>query len=111
MKVSVRLALEHIERAFQPHPIDAWLLAPADMPGILTLTIDRLIGAYECDDLARPIEPARIWAPRCGRSPGAPGFVSLAAGRRGGAIGRGRGNQCPRGSSSGRLSRRMPTNR
>jgi molybdenum cofactor cytidylyltransferase len=62
MKVSVRLGLERIERDFHPHASDAWLLAPADMPGISPLTIDRLIGAYQ-SGLGRA-EPAQIWAPR-----------------------------------------------
>ncbi len=62
MKVSVRLGLERIEREFHPHSNDAWLLSPADMPGIAPLTIDRLIGAYQAG-LDRT-EPARIWAPR-----------------------------------------------
>jgi molybdenum cofactor cytidylyltransferase len=62
MKVSVRLGLECIERDFHPHSSDAWLLAPADMPGISPFTIDLLIGAYQSGmDRA---EPARIWAPR-----------------------------------------------
>ncbi|MBI3837076.1 MAG: nucleotidyltransferase family protein [Planctomycetia bacterium] len=63
MKVSVRLGLERIEREFHPDAHDAWLLAPADMPGILARTIDRLIGAYEWDQV-RAGEPARIWVPR-----------------------------------------------
>jgi molybdenum cofactor cytidylyltransferase len=62
MKVSVRLGLERIEREFHPHSSDAWLLAPADMPGLVPATIDRLIDAY-LSDLDR-VESARIWAPR-----------------------------------------------
>ncbi|HEV3138192.1 MAG TPA: nucleotidyltransferase family protein [Pirellulales bacterium] len=62
MKVSVRLGLERIERDFHPLSCDAWLLAPADMPGISPLTIDRLIGAYQ-SGLDRA-EPAQILAPR-----------------------------------------------
>ncbi len=46
MKVSVRLGLEYIAASLNPRPSDAWLLAPADMPGLATATIDRLIVAY-----------------------------------------------------------------
>ncbi len=61
MKVSVRLALEFAAR-FQPRPNDAWLLAPADMPGLAVPTIDRLIDAYQTS-LRGPDTTARIWAP------------------------------------------------
>jgi molybdenum cofactor cytidylyltransferase len=61
MKVSVRLALEFAAR-FQPRPNDAWLLAPADMPGLTVTTIDHLIDAYQAS-LRGPDSTPRIWAP------------------------------------------------
>jgi molybdenum cofactor cytidylyltransferase len=60
MKVSVRLALEFAAR-FQPRPSDAWLLAPADMPGLTAQTIDHLIDAYQAS-LRGPDPTACIWA-------------------------------------------------
>jgi molybdenum cofactor cytidylyltransferase len=62
MKASVRLGLDRIAQESHPHSSEAWLLAPADMPGLAPPTIDRLIGAY-LSDLDR-VESARIWAPR-----------------------------------------------
>jgi molybdenum cofactor cytidylyltransferase len=46
MKDSVCLGLEHVKRNYDPHPTDAWLLAPADMPRLSTPVIDRLLAAY-----------------------------------------------------------------
>lgn len=43
MKDSVRHALVHIERRYSPEPSDSWLLAPADMPRISSVVIDRLL--------------------------------------------------------------------
>lgn len=63
MKESVRIALE-AETQYRPQPTDAWLLAPADMPGLSTATIDAVIGAYEAG-LDRDVQAAQIWAPRC----------------------------------------------
>ena len=65
MKVSVQLALEYISH-FAPQSTDAWLLAPADMPGLAASTIDALVGAYESSLVADPNAAPRIWAPRCG---------------------------------------------
>ena len=62
MKESVRLALEFASRCI-PAPSDAWLLAPADMPGLTSATIDRVIAAYEAD-LVRRRPGGRIHVPR-----------------------------------------------
>jgi CTP:molybdopterin cytidylyltransferase MocA len=35
-----------LQRAFDPSDEDAWLVAPADMPGLSTRVIDRLVDAY-----------------------------------------------------------------
>ncbi len=47
MKDSIALALWHIERTFSPSAADVWLLAPADMPGISSRVIDRLLAAHD----------------------------------------------------------------
>ena len=62
MKHSVRLGLDYASQ-FSPQPRDAWVMAPADMPGLSSATIDRLIAAYETPT-EHPGEPARIWAVR-----------------------------------------------
>ena len=70
MKISVGLALDTIRTLFHPAASDAWLLAPADMPGIDAAAIDRLIDAYH-----RSVERApapRIWAPSVGGRRGYP---------------------------------------
>jgi molybdenum cofactor cytidylyltransferase len=71
MKISVQLALEYISH-FAPQSTDAWLLAPADMPGLAASTIDTLVGAYESSLVADPNAAPRIWAPRCGGRRGHP---------------------------------------
>ena len=63
MKVSVQLALDYVSE-FAPQPTDAWLLAPGDMPGLTSSTIDALVGAYESSLIADPAAALRIWAPR-----------------------------------------------
>jgi molybdenum cofactor cytidylyltransferase len=47
MKVSVQHGLTHIERAYDPTDVDVWMLAPADMPRLSSLVIDRVLNAYE----------------------------------------------------------------
>jgi molybdenum cofactor cytidylyltransferase len=71
MKGSVRLGLEFVEQTLSPQPDDAWLLAPADMPGISPATIDRLIAAYQAGSHGAAGSP-RIWAPRSGGRRGHP---------------------------------------
>jgi molybdenum cofactor cytidylyltransferase len=71
MKVSVQLALDYISE-FAPHSSDAWLLAPADMPGLTAGTIDSLVGAYESNLVSEPGAAPRIWAPRHGSRRGHP---------------------------------------
>jgi molybdenum cofactor cytidylyltransferase len=51
MKASVQLALDHLAAEYAPLAIDAWLLAPADIPGLSAWVIDRVLLAY---DLQRP---------------------------------------------------------
>ena len=47
MKQSVLFGLDHISQRYQPLSSDAWLLAPADMPGIQVSTIDRVIARHQ----------------------------------------------------------------
>jgi molybdenum cofactor cytidylyltransferase len=70
MKVSIRVALEFLAR-FEPRPADAWLLAPADIPGLRVNTINALLAAYEADRGDAAKRP-RIWAPRRGTRHGHP---------------------------------------
>ncbi len=70
MKVSVLLALEYFAR-FKPCATDAWLLAPADVPGLTAATINALLDAYEAS-LCKAVDSPRIWAPRCGTRRGHP---------------------------------------
>jgi molybdenum cofactor cytidylyltransferase len=46
MKDSVQAALVHIRDRYQPHPHDAWLLAPADLPRLSPAVINQLLAAY-----------------------------------------------------------------
>src|SRR4051794_4581922 len=48
MKASVRAALAHLQK-LKPNPEDAWLVAPADIPGITAERINAMIAAYESD--------------------------------------------------------------
>lgn len=66
MKDSVRLGLEWAESR-RPQNDDAWLVAPADMPGLNVQIIDRLIAAHEAG-LGSPC----IRAPRHGTKRGHP---------------------------------------
>jgi molybdenum cofactor cytidylyltransferase len=70
MKISVREGLAFVERRFHPSATDAWLMAPADMPGIDAAMIDALLEAYQAS-LDRGIEP-RIWVPQVGGRRGHP---------------------------------------
>lgn len=65
MKASVRLALEHIAAKFSPADDDAWLLAPADLPGLTAAIIDRVLDAYAA---TRPLAVV----PACGAKRGHP---------------------------------------
>lgn len=47
MKDSVQYGLRHIERYFSPTAGDAWLLAPADMPGLSPRIINALVAAFQ----------------------------------------------------------------
>lgn len=47
MKDSVQYGLKHIERYFAPMADDAWLLAPADMPGLSPRIINALAAAFQ----------------------------------------------------------------
>ena len=46
MKDSIRIALEHITRRYQPAEQDAWLLAPADMPWLSAAVIRHLLATH-----------------------------------------------------------------
>jgi molybdenum cofactor cytidylyltransferase len=57
MKASCLLGLEHLSQHYSPSPHDRFFVCPADIPGITTDLIDRLITAAERHDAAR--EPGR----------------------------------------------------
>ncbi len=65
MRASVEIGLQFIERVFAPLPNDAWLVAPADMPGLRYSSINRLLACYD------PAAP-RILVPRVAGRPGHP---------------------------------------
>lgn len=58
MKVSLQLALSHIEQHFAPAPDDAFLVAPADMPRLSAAIIDRLIAQHTADRSNKILVPA-----------------------------------------------------
>lgn len=61
MKASIQAALSEIERNFQPDFTDAFLVAPADMPGLSAAVIGELLTQRAC-------QPGRILVPtRSGR--------------------------------------------
>jgi molybdenum cofactor cytidylyltransferase len=70
MKISVQIALARLSE-FEPRPTDAWLLAPADMPGLTAGTINLVVDSY-AQSLARAHDAPRIWVPRCGSRRGHP---------------------------------------
>jgi molybdenum cofactor cytidylyltransferase len=70
MKDSVWHGLGVLERAFHPLDEDAWLVAPADVPGLSTRVIDRLIDAYAAS-VGTP-DGCCIRAPRRGAKGGHP---------------------------------------
>ncbi|MEX0675833.1 MAG: nucleotidyltransferase family protein [Pirellulales bacterium] len=70
MKDSVRLALEWVQSR-RPQSDDAWLVAPADMPGVSPDVINRLIEAHAAGLGAGRGTP-RIRAPRHGTKRGHP---------------------------------------
>jgi molybdenum cofactor cytidylyltransferase len=70
MKDSVLWGLKRLED-FGLAADDAWLVAPADMPGLVPATIDRVIEAYEAD-ASEPRRTARIYVPLHGARRGHP---------------------------------------
>jgi molybdenum cofactor cytidylyltransferase len=64
MKESIQVGLRHLATAHQPTHHDAWLVAPADLPGLRSELIDRLIAAGGAVD--------RVVAPRFGGRQGHP---------------------------------------
>ncbi len=54
MKHSVQVALQWIDQHRAPMRTDAWLLAPADLPGLSSRIIDLVMDAYD------PLDPAII---------------------------------------------------
>ena len=65
MKASINYGLKHIEQTYFPAEADAWLVAPADMPGLSPLIINRLI-----DEAA--VKPDRVIIPTLGGRRGHP---------------------------------------
>ena len=47
MKISVQLAIAHLQKRYQPSDTDAWLLAPADLPELSTQLIDHVLAGYQ----------------------------------------------------------------
>jgi molybdenum cofactor cytidylyltransferase len=54
MKISVQLALRHLAQRVAPTDCDAWLLAPADMPGLSPAIIARLVAIHRRHASAPP---------------------------------------------------------
>jgi molybdenum cofactor cytidylyltransferase len=52
MKASVRFGLEEVAKRYQPDAGDAWLVGPADIPGLKPAVIDRLLAAHRPGNLA-----------------------------------------------------------
>src|SRR5262245_57983097 len=57
MKASLQAALQHIERGFAPTAIDAFLVAPADMPHLSTSIIDRLMLRHMANSSPKILAP------------------------------------------------------
>ncbi len=43
MKASIQFGIEHVAARYQPRPSDAWLVAPADMPGLSPAIVRELL--------------------------------------------------------------------
>ena len=52
MRESVAIALRHIQSQHRPSERDAWMLAPADMPGLTPTIIDHVLDAHSEHDPA-----------------------------------------------------------
>jgi len=52
------LALQHVKARYSPHPNDAWLLAPADLPRLSSAAINALLAEY---DSGRPLAVAPVF--------------------------------------------------
>lgn len=73
MKASVLAGLQQIAEQHQPAEHDRWLVAPADIPQLGVLTINRLVLAgVNATDHTGDGEPRPIIAPRYGSRPGHP---------------------------------------
>lgn len=63
MKASVLAGLDYVARKYQPRPLDAWLLAPADMPLLSSAAIDALLAAWRqggaSDEIVAPCRAGR----------------------------------------------------
>jgi len=61
MKASVRLGLARLCERFQPLPADAWLLAPADLPGMTAKVIQAVVAAYDAtpEQIVVPVHEGR----------------------------------------------------
>ena len=76
MKASVRLGLQWVATA-GPLACDAWLLAPADMPGLTATAIASLVAAYGANVASEDVAGADLGA----ELPGAAGTPFCSAGR------------------------------
>lgn len=70
MKASVRAALDYLSPS-EPELTDAWLLAPADMPGLTAAAINRLVDAY-AGSWPQDGRGYRVWVASCQGRPGHP---------------------------------------
>lgn len=57
MKASVLLGLNYVTNRYGPEAGDVWLIAPADIPGLTSAIIDRLLASHRPED-PRIIVPA-----------------------------------------------------
>ncbi len=57
MKASIQAALRHLMQQGAPAEHDAFLVAPADLPGLSMLIINRLIECYESTNVAQILVP------------------------------------------------------
>jgi molybdenum cofactor cytidylyltransferase len=56
MKASVQAGLRYIAEKYTPAPLDAWLVAPADIPALSSQVIDSVLAAYN-PAVPRPVVP------------------------------------------------------
>ena len=49
MRASIEFGLDHVARHYQPSVNDAWLVAPADLPGLSFEVVNALLASYRPD--------------------------------------------------------------